>query len=982
MGDFTSMRMSFGSLFYHVGKIIKQKSPPLEEIKEYLSCCSNVLRLKAEQCSNLSSVLHLIQNECSLTNIELLHSVVEEMKVTDATRYNETYRTQLKEFCKSLSISLCLKKRFSSISHLQCETVTLVFDWEPEEHVLKDIKELLAKVSGKLLKIEYMEPHKSISVTCSFPFSNVGFTVLSMIENIHILMGQGLKKLTIGNLTLWRRQDVRQKEPKEKDDDLLHTEVISYIVLEEAEYKLRDAISSKEKDTIELKQKISMAQVHVPEEELMSVQSDTQSIEEEPLDKELTVLSCQFNEIIQENKELSDQLSKMKVDYLRSLSSNTDSAASKVRRGMALEVDDCKFHLQAMTSPDYQPLVHNKRIIENLQEKIALMNTELIMERKRNEKTIKDTKDLKETEHKRQREKKPKVEKEMCNYKLSCNHPITGKLMNAVLETHKEELLSIVLDKAYELMELAPHIPIERCRLVKYNYIKEVMDQSFDLEEFQHQTIGQLIGRAGVHNFFGLFLEICKENKTFKKYNDGGINLLILVVDLSTGEVRQAETMRAEIGWTVGELKQYIGELFNLNSSCMRLVLEEEYMGDTSVQDIRYEDGSLLKTKLYREDIYGIYKQCKKIYVSSNPEDYQKEYKDSLMYRYIDVHINSILLDITIPPEPEATSTTTNTCRDNEVMKIISANEEKKGKERIIQVKVGIITLAQLKEALVPLIGVPPVGFRVYGIRYNEEYEMENLDGSFKDIKSGSKLIVRLGRALHYGECRIELYLLQVNNTEFCKYMMESVVTEGIPVGKFKKQIIKEAEVQGIDGVLEFDKMRLRKKNRISPGMVYLDHRLITTNRELYVETLKGSEKKKREGLVQVYVIRWRPSQCSVDPIEEIILDSDDPKHIIEKLSELSESKIPVYHLFYAMEISFPVKISCLNFENKLKWNSIDSFIYSRLYDDGCVIYYKDNREKMKELTDKERSEIQDAEEARLLRIREFESQHTQKYCF
>ena len=204
--------MSYGRMFYNVGKIIKQKSPPLEEIKELLSCCgTEVLRRKAEQCTNIPSVLRLVQNECSLTNIELLHTVVEEMEMAEAKRYIEAYRRDLKEFCKSLSISLCLKERFASIPPLQCETVTFIFDWEPEEHVLKDIKDILSKVSGKLLIIKYIETSTSISVTCSFPFSDVGFTVLRMIENIHILMGQGLKKLTIGNLTLWRRQDVRLK---------------------------------------------------------------------------------------------------------------------------------------------------------------------------------------------------------------------------------------------------------------------------------------------------------------------------------------------------------------------------------------------------------------------------------------------------------------------------------------------------------------------------------------------------------------------------------------------------------------------------------------------------------------------------------------------------------------------------------------------------------------------------------------------------
>ena len=58
------------------------------------------------------------------------------------------------------------------------------------------------------------------------------------------------------------------------------------------------------------------------------------------------------------------------------------------------------------------------------------------------------------------------------------------------------------------------------------------------------------------------------------------------------------------------------------------------------------------------------------------------------MYRYVDFHVNSILLNITMPPEPEATSTTTR--NDTNVtetergimMKIISITEENKGKER------------------------------------------------------------------------------------------------------------------------------------------------------------------------------------------------------------------------------------------------------------------------------------------------------------
>ncbi|XP_019856205.1 PREDICTED: ubiquitin carboxyl-terminal hydrolase 47-like [Amphimedon queenslandica] len=726
------------------------------------------------------------------------------MEITEAEEHIEKYRTELKEFCKSLSISLCLEERFSSIPHLQCQTVTLLFDWEPEEHLLKDIMELLAKVSGKLLRIE--------------------------------------------------RQDVRQKELKEKDQDLLqHTEVISYIILEEAEYKLRDATSSKEKEAIELKQELSKMKVLTElEAESLFIQSDTESVkevEEEPLYEELTALRSKFNEI----KDLPNNLSKMKIEYLRSLSSNTDSAASRVRRGMSFEIDDCQFHLKAMTSPDYQPLVDNKRIIEKLQERITLMTEELITEREHNEKIIKDIKDhLEEIEEKRQREMK--------RYKLYCNHPVTGKLIESTLEVHKDELLPSVLDKAYELMELAPHIPIERCRLVKYNPGFAALHESFDLDEYGDQTIGHLAGGTGVHISFGLLLEIRKENGTFKKYNAGGIYLKVSVVDLSTGEVEPAVPVRGERGWTVGALKQHIGEVFNINLSCMRLV-RNEY--SHKFDELRNEE---------RLMFFGL----DKFYVSSDPKDYQKKFKDSLMYRYIKFHNNSILLNITLPPGPETIPTTTN-IREGEIMIMISMKNKDKGKERKIQVRVSkSVTLAQLKEELVPLIGVQPSGFRMYRIGRYGEYEIKEL---YKALNDASKLElrVRLGRALEEGEKRVKLYLLQVNNTKFCKFMMESIVTKDTPVGEFKKQIIEEAKVQGIDCVLELDKMRLRYKIGVSPGGIYLDHeRIINASMEMYVEPLKGPEKKKHDGQRQVYVIRWRPSQCSVDPIEEIILDNDD----------------------------------------------------------------------------------------------------------
>ncbi|XP_019857227.1 PREDICTED: ubiquitin carboxyl-terminal hydrolase 47-like, partial [Amphimedon queenslandica] len=363
------------------------------------------------------------------------------------------------------------------------------------------------------------------------------------------------------------------------------------------------------------------------------------------------------------------------------------------------------------------------------------MNMELISEREHNEKIMKDIKDLTNVEDKETSNEeneydslKDEVKDQICSFKLYCSHPFTGELMESILKVHKDELLPTVLDKAYELMELAPHIPIERCRLVKYDYDNDLLEQSFDLDEFQHQTIWQIVGGTRWYFLFKLFLETRDENEIFDKYHDGGINLKISVINLSTGEIGPAKLVRVEKSWTVEELKQHIGELYCLNSSCIRLVVKND---DDDVTDI--SDVGCTLDKIFRKSTY-LDRQL--VYVSSDPEDYQKEYEDSLMYRYVDLSVNPILLSITILPGPEATPTTTNVTRGGIIMKIISM--ENKGKERKIQVLVDKrITLAQLKEELVPLIGAPSTGFIVYEVRdNNEEYEMERLD---EILKSGSK---------------------------------------------------------------------------------------------------------------------------------------------------------------------------------------------------------------------------------------------------
>ena len=199
-------------MFFKVRKIITKSSPPLEDLKQFLRDCYRNLRPQLVHIDSLSGALCLIEEECTLIDIEPLQAVVEEFEITEAEKYIEEYKRVMEEFCQSISVHLCLKESFEAVkTHppLRCETATYVFDWEPDEHVLKDIRDILSKSSGRLVTIKFIETIRSISITCTFPHFLIGAVITKAIENIEMLKENGLMELTVGYSTIWKREEVR-----------------------------------------------------------------------------------------------------------------------------------------------------------------------------------------------------------------------------------------------------------------------------------------------------------------------------------------------------------------------------------------------------------------------------------------------------------------------------------------------------------------------------------------------------------------------------------------------------------------------------------------------------------------------------------------------------------------------------------------------------------------------------------------------------
>ena len=193
--EFHLLRVSFGRMFSRVRSAVMRCNPPIDELKLFLEDLDSQLEQQLADTNSLQGILRLIRENCSLIDVHILEAVVEHFEIADVGKYIEEYKTTLDEFCRTISVSLCLRESFDVVkTHppLRCKTATYVFDWEPDEHTLKDIRDILAKSSGKLVKIKYIDTGRSIIVTCTFPHFLMGAVVIKVVENLELLIRNSL----------------------------------------------------------------------------------------------------------------------------------------------------------------------------------------------------------------------------------------------------------------------------------------------------------------------------------------------------------------------------------------------------------------------------------------------------------------------------------------------------------------------------------------------------------------------------------------------------------------------------------------------------------------------------------------------------------------------------------------------------------------------------------------------------------------------
>uniref|UniRef100_A0A670HTH3 Ubiquitin carboxyl-terminal hydrolase 47 n=1 Tax=Podarcis muralis TaxID=64176 RepID=A0A670HTH3_PODMU len=168
---------------------------------------------------------------------------------------------------------------------------------------------------------------------------------------------------------------------------------------------------------------------------------------------------------------------------------------------------------------------------------------------------VEKEKELEEQE-KRQRE----IERNTCKIKLFCLHPVKQIMMENKLEVHKDKTLKEAVEIAYKIMDLEEAVPLDCCRLVKYDEFHDYLERSYEGEE--DTPMGILLGGVKSTYMFDLLLETRRPDQAFQCYKPGEVMVKVHVVDLKQETVVPPISVRAYLNQTVTEFKHLISKVF------------------------------------------------------------------------------------------------------------------------------------------------------------------------------------------------------------------------------------------------------------------------------------------------------------------------------------------------------------------------------------------------------------------------------------
>lgn len=224
--EFSSLHDSFLELFKSLTDLITKSTKSVKDVRKFIESFTSQLEGELMVAESMLDLLLVIRRNTSLVDTEMFHALNDQLQLQNGKVLLDKYQEELEKFSESVSLRLCASESFETIrTHppLKCESAAFNFEWAPDAKNLKEVQDMLSQSTGKLMKLHSIETASdssdSVFVHCMFPYSLMGAAIATVHDNIQLLKSKGLLKITIGYLTVWKRQiqDIRSRVREGED---------------------------------------------------------------------------------------------------------------------------------------------------------------------------------------------------------------------------------------------------------------------------------------------------------------------------------------------------------------------------------------------------------------------------------------------------------------------------------------------------------------------------------------------------------------------------------------------------------------------------------------------------------------------------------------------------------------------------------------------------------------------------------------------
>jgi hypothetical protein len=381
--EYHRMQCKFGRLLHHMAPLIS--SVPLDDLKKLIIRCHSELKSSLDSTESFDDVMFIIQKKCSVVDIALLESIVDEYKITDPDQNIKEYKEELEKFCQDNLIS-CYHEKLKYLDDplLKCETICFIVDWNPEKTTFEDIKQLIHKTFYKLSKkveVTMLKDDQSITIICYAPHHLMDMLLIEAEGNIHRIKEMGLLQLTIGYYTLYRKKNEISTLPEqsnlENTSEKKDLEEVICTLMDELESKNKDLKMLLEKlDTLRTEKKTDDKHGHKEE-----INQLPQTFEEGAKDemhrkmwREIETLRSQLKSKDEMIMEKNKNIQSLKDDLSRQFFS--DSSFPIAQENERIKWYSCEVRLYSPTEEDWE-IVKSQLACNNEKEQVKYKQIQL-----------------------------------------------------------------------------------------------------------------------------------------------------------------------------------------------------------------------------------------------------------------------------------------------------------------------------------------------------------------------------------------------------------------------------------------------------------------------------------------------------------------------------------------------------------------------------------------------------------------------------